>query len=116
MLDVEGTVAAYLLTRIMARIICTLICGGEAKKSSKWFLQTLTLQPGTVFPVTSARFFVRPRCSRWSRSLAGGHVAAYFLTRIMARIICTVICGKEGQKKNVPKENKRLRMRHTNGM
>ncbi len=31
------TVAAYLLTRIMAQIICTVICGGEAKKSSKWF-------------------------------------------------------------------------------
>jgi hypothetical protein len=34
-----ATVAAYLLTRIMARIYmyCTVICGGEVKKSSKWF-------------------------------------------------------------------------------
>jgi hypothetical protein len=35
--NIVHTVAAYLLTRIMARIICTVIGGGEAKKSSKWF-------------------------------------------------------------------------------
>jgi hypothetical protein len=46
--------------------------------------QTLTPQPGTVFPGTPARFFARPSWSRWRRSLGGGPVAAYLLTRIMA--------------------------------
>jgi len=48
--------------------------------------QTLTPQPGTVFPGTPAGFFARPGWSRWRRSLGGGPVAAYLLTRIMARI------------------------------
>ncbi len=42
-------------------------------------LQTLTPQPGTVFPGTLARFFARPGWSRWRRSLVGGHVAAYII-------------------------------------
>ena len=48
--------------------------------------QTLTPQPGTIFPGTPARFFARPGWSYWRQSLGGGPVAAYLLTRIMARI------------------------------
>jgi hypothetical protein len=49
--------------------------------------QTLTPQPGTVFPGTPARFFARPGWSRWSRSLAGGHVAAYIYYRIVRILV-----------------------------
>jgi hypothetical protein len=62
--------------------------------------QTLTPQPGTVLPGTLATLFARPGWSRWRRSLGGGPVAAYLLTRnvLWRDFICTEICGRYAKK------------------